>query len=288
MIGNLRATTERNTEQDWLKTNLAQFSRMMQGQRDLRDGRPAAAVGTCAAGQCAAGNHLTSWTSGDGGACTSSSSPATPMTLREPRAASLRHRRGTGRAVPLPTASACCSPIFRAGSRSRCAAVCSARGRAASSCCRCCTKGTSKAVVELASLGGFTASHLAFLEQLTGSIIGVVLNTIEATMRTGEAASSSPSSSPAELQAQQTELQQTNEELANKAQTARRAERRGRAQESGNRARAPRARREGDRARVDVALQVRVPAPTCRTSCARRSTASSSSASSWRRTPTAT
>src|SRR6202040_3884364 len=35
MIGNLRATTERNTEQDWLKTNLAKFRRMMQGQRDL-------------------------------------------------------------------------------------------------------------------------------------------------------------------------------------------------------------------------------------------------------------
>jgi hypothetical protein len=35
MIGNLRATTERNTEQDWLKSNLAKFSRMMQGQRDL-------------------------------------------------------------------------------------------------------------------------------------------------------------------------------------------------------------------------------------------------------------
>src|SRR5690606_14624959 len=35
MIGNLRKTTERNTEQDWLKTNLAKFSRMMQGQRDL-------------------------------------------------------------------------------------------------------------------------------------------------------------------------------------------------------------------------------------------------------------
>ena len=35
MIGNLRDTTERNTEQDWLKTNLAKFSRMLQGQRDL-------------------------------------------------------------------------------------------------------------------------------------------------------------------------------------------------------------------------------------------------------------
>ncbi len=33
MIGNLRLTTERNTEQDWLKTNLARFTNMLQGQR---------------------------------------------------------------------------------------------------------------------------------------------------------------------------------------------------------------------------------------------------------------
>ena len=35
MIGNLRETTRKNTEQDWLKTNLARFSSMMQGQKDL-------------------------------------------------------------------------------------------------------------------------------------------------------------------------------------------------------------------------------------------------------------
>lgn len=35
MIRNLRDTTLRNTEQDWLKTNLAKFTRMLQGQRDL-------------------------------------------------------------------------------------------------------------------------------------------------------------------------------------------------------------------------------------------------------------
>src|SRR4026209_389544 len=35
MIGNLRATTDRNQEQDWLETNLAKFTRMLQGQRDL-------------------------------------------------------------------------------------------------------------------------------------------------------------------------------------------------------------------------------------------------------------
>ena len=35
MIDNLRLTTDRNTEQDWLKTNLAKFTNMLQGQRDL-------------------------------------------------------------------------------------------------------------------------------------------------------------------------------------------------------------------------------------------------------------
>ena len=36
MIANLRETTERNAEQDWLNTNLARFCGMMQGQRDLQ------------------------------------------------------------------------------------------------------------------------------------------------------------------------------------------------------------------------------------------------------------
>src|SRR5687768_6829501 len=35
MIRNLRETTKKTTEQDWLKTNLARFTRMLQGQRDL-------------------------------------------------------------------------------------------------------------------------------------------------------------------------------------------------------------------------------------------------------------
>ncbi len=35
MIGNLRETMRENTEQDWLKTNLERFTRMLQGQRDL-------------------------------------------------------------------------------------------------------------------------------------------------------------------------------------------------------------------------------------------------------------
>src|ERR1700691_1114515 len=73
-----------------------------------------------------------------------------------------------------------------------------------------------KAVIELASLRVFTPSHLAFLEQLTASI-GIVLNSIEATMQT-EGLLTQSQQLATELQTQQTELQQTNEQLAQKAQ----------------------------------------------------------------------
>src|SRR5205814_1772300 len=76
-------------------------------------------------------------------------------------------------------------------------------------------EGETKAVIELGSLKSFTATHLTFLEQLTQSI-GVVLNTIEATMRTENLLQQSQQLT-IELQTRQTELQQTNEELATKA-----------------------------------------------------------------------
>jgi len=74
-------------------------------------------------------------------------------------------------------------------------------------------EGQVKAVIELASMHDFTASHLAFLEQLTGSI-GVVLNTIEATMRT-EGLLKQSQLLTQELQARQTELTTKQEELHN-------------------------------------------------------------------------
>src|SRR5207247_8596926 len=76
--------------------------------------------------------------------------------------------------------------------------------------------GQTKAVIELASVNAFTATHLAFLEQLTGSI-GIVLNTIEATMRT-EGLLKQSQDLASELQTRQIELQRTNQELAEKAQ----------------------------------------------------------------------
>ena len=41
MIANLRDTTQKNTQQDWLKTNLAKFTRLLQGQRGMVAGRQA-------------------------------------------------------------------------------------------------------------------------------------------------------------------------------------------------------------------------------------------------------
>ena len=62
----------------------------------------------------------------------------------------------------------------------------------------------------------FSATHLTFLEQLTASI-GIVLNSIEATMQT-EGLLKQSQQLAGELQTQQKELQQTNEQLAQKAQ----------------------------------------------------------------------
>ncbi|HKN45423.1 MAG TPA: histidine kinase dimerization/phospho-acceptor domain-containing protein, partial [Propionibacteriaceae bacterium] len=73
-----------------------------------------------------------------------------------------------------------------------------------------------KAVIELSSVSSFTTSQMTFLEQLTDSI-GIVLNSIEATMQT-EGFLKQSQQLAGELQAQQKELQQTNEQLEQKAQ----------------------------------------------------------------------
>jgi signal transduction histidine kinase/DNA-binding response OmpR family regulator len=76
-------------------------------------------------------------------------------------------------------------------------------------------EGYVKGVVELASMERFNPIHQAFLDQLTESI-GIVINTIEANMRTEDLLTQSQSLAQ-ELQSRQQELQQTNEELQEKA-----------------------------------------------------------------------
>ena len=76
-------------------------------------------------------------------------------------------------------------------------------------------EGQVKAVLELASFDPFNASDHALLDQLTESI-GIVINTIEANMRT-EGLLAQSQSLAVELQSRQEELQNTNQELQEKA-----------------------------------------------------------------------
>jgi signal transduction histidine kinase/DNA-binding response OmpR family regulator len=78
-------------------------------------------------------------------------------------------------------------------------------------------EGQVKAVIELASFTPFNEIHFGFLDQLTESI-GIVINTIEANMRTEELLKQSQSLAQ-ELQLGQAELQETNRRLELQAQS---------------------------------------------------------------------
>ncbi|MCJ0825529.1 HAMP domain-containing protein [Luteimonas sp. 50] len=214
MIGTLRATTESNREQDWLKTNLAKFSDMMQGQRDLltlgrnllselaplvdaqqglmyvveahegnpRDRRLRQLAGYADADRSPAARTLRF---GEGlvGQC---AAQAQLILIDDVPPDTVQIESGLLNAVPR---SVIVLPVL--------------------------FEDQVKAVIELASLAEFTPTQRTFLEQLSGSI-GIVLNTIEATMRTEHLLSQSQQLA-GELQSQQKELQQTNEDIALKA-----------------------------------------------------------------------
>jgi hypothetical protein len=99
--------------------------------------------------------------------------------------------------------------------------------------------------------------HLAFLEQLTASI-GIVLNSIEATMQT-EGLLKQSQQLAGELQSAAEGAAADQRTARAEGAAARRAQRRGRAQEPGNRAGPPRAGGEGDRAGAHLEVQVRIP-----------------------------
>ena len=212
MIENLRQTTDRNTEQDWLKTNLAKFTSMLQGQRDLTsvgrlllselaplvdahqgviyqmvtdDGDPTLRLLSAYADDIES-SHPVRLGIGEGlvGQCAAD--------RRRMLITDVPHN-----VVPIRSA------LYSAPPRSIIVFPVLFEGQV-------------KAVIELATTGGFTTLQTTFLEQLTASI-GIVLNSIEATMQT-EGLLVQSQQLAAELQAQQRELQQTNEQLELKAQ----------------------------------------------------------------------
>jgi CheY-like chemotaxis protein/signal transduction histidine kinase/HAMP domain-containing protein len=209
MIDNLRLTTDRNTEQDWLKTNLARFTGMLQGQRELTTvGRMLlselaplvnAQQGVLYQMEADDPNNLTLLST------FADSTEGHPQLVKVGEGligqCALEKRRMLISDLPSHTVPIR-SGLFEAVPHNVIVLPVLFEDRV-------------KAVIELASLNAFTRSHLGFLEQLTSSI-GIVLNSIEATMQT-EGLLKQSQQLAVELQTQQKELQQTNEQLAQKA-----------------------------------------------------------------------
>ena len=211
MIGNLKDTTLKNSEQDWLKTNLAKFSRMLQGQKDLltvarlilselapvvnaQHGvfyilkaaeEPAKLALLASYAHERPGAVAEEFYLGEGlvGQC---ALERQKIMLANVPPDYIRISSGLGHAAPV---NIIVLPIV--------------------------FEGQVKAVLELGSFDHFNPTHHAFLDQLTESI-GIVINTIEANMRT-EGLLSQSQSLARELQSRQEELQNTNEELQEKA-----------------------------------------------------------------------
>jgi HAMP domain-containing protein/signal transduction histidine kinase/CheY-like chemotaxis protein len=218
MIRNLKDQTLKNTEQDWLKTNLARFSRMLQGERDL--------------------NTVTNMIMSELAPLVNAQYGVFYVTNREGDAPILELAAGYGAENPdvLPPRLR-----MREGLIGQCAAdkrrmllskvpggylrIGSGLGQAAPAnviILPVLFEGDVRAVIELASFNEFSDTHQSFLDQLMESV-GIVLNTIAATMRT-EGLLEKSQQLTAELQSQQQELKTTNERLEHQAAELRKSE----------------------------------------------------------------
>ena len=211
MIDNLRLTTDRNTEQDWLKTNLAKFTNMLQGQRDL------ATVGRLLL------SELTPLVNAQLGVIYQVESEEL-QTMRLLSAYADDGSNGHPQRIRIGEGliGQCAADRRRlliTNMPSHAVPIGSALFKVVPSniiVLPVLFESQVKAVIELASVTEFTTLQTMFLEQLTLSI-GIVLNSIEATMQT-EGLLKQSQQLAGELQTQQRELQQTNEQLEQKAQ----------------------------------------------------------------------
>jgi HAMP domain-containing protein/signal transduction histidine kinase/CheY-like chemotaxis protein len=218
MIVNLKETTQKNTEQDWLKTNLAKFSSMMQGQKDL---------GTVSEMIM---SQLTPLVSAHHGAFYTIDLEAREPTLRLTSSYAYRERKHIANSFRLGEGivGQCAKEkktILLTRVPSDYILISSGLGEAVPHniiVLPVLFEGQVKGVIELASFHPFSAIHQLFLDQLMESI-GVVLNMITANMRTEELLGQSQKltqelqSQSKELTTQQEEMRRTNLELEEKA-----------------------------------------------------------------------
>ena len=213
MIANLRATTLRNQQTDWLKSNLAKFTQMLQGQKDLN------AVTTRIL------SELAQVVNAHYGAFyilrqeDKSSPPVLSLyagyAYKEEKNIVKEFKIGEGLVGQCAMEK---ERILLTNVPTNYIKITSGLGKAKPSnliILPVLFENNVKAVIELASLDAFSQTHQDFLSQLTESI-GIVLNTIEANTRT-EGLLTQSQSLASELKIQQEELRRTNDELQDKA-----------------------------------------------------------------------
>src|SRR5206468_1150208 len=213
MIRNLKDTTLRSEEQNWLKTNLAKFSRMLQGQRDLLT------VGKLILSELApvvSAQHGVLYIMDNSGEQPELKLLAS-YAYRERKGAKNRFKLGESLVGQAALEK---NRILLTDVPYGYVKVSSGLGESRPMnivILPILFEGEVKAVMELSSLERFNSMHQAFLDQLAESI-GIVLNTIEANTRTENLLKQSQSLA-AELQNRQEELQKTNQELEEKARS---------------------------------------------------------------------
>jgi HAMP domain-containing protein/signal transduction histidine kinase/CheY-like chemotaxis protein len=213
MIANLRATTLRNQDQDWLKSNLAKFTQMLQGQKDLNTvtKRILSELAQVVNAHYGAFYILKQ----------DEESPQVKLNLfasyayKEEKSVPKEFAIGEGLVGQCALEK---ERILLTNIPQGYIKINSGLGRARPAnliILPVIFENSVKAVMELASLETFNETHLDFLGQVTESI-GIVLNTIETNTRTEELLAQSQSLA-SELKTQQEELRRTNDELQDKA-----------------------------------------------------------------------
>ncbi|TXF98062.1 response regulator [Massilia arenae] len=222
MIRNLKQTTERNTEQDWLKTNLARLNRMLQGQRDimtvsrmlLSELAPLISAQHAVLYLMQAPRH--------GKAAPGASGTLSTLTLmasygyQERKNLSREWRVGEGLVGQAAFEK---QRILVANLPDDYIQIVSGLGQASPRnivLLPILFEGQVKAVIELASFEAFQAIHLIFLDQLSDGL-GMVFNSIETASGTEMLLRQQAQKLENEFKSQQTELKDINAELERKA-----------------------------------------------------------------------
>jgi len=213
MIRNLRETTSRNAEQDWLKTNLAKFTRMMQGQKNL----------TTVSQMIL--SELAPVVGAKHGVFYIMDASGSEPTLRLASTYAYKERKHLNKQFHIGEgivgqAALEKQRILLTNAPDDYIMINSGLGESKPLdivVLPIVFEGSVLAVMELASFNHFSETNQALLDQLTESI-GVVINTIQANMRTEELLAQSQSLAE-ELQAQQEELTETNKRLEQQAKS---------------------------------------------------------------------